>query len=131
MNQQPSIFEDVDLVFSYTRDQALADGVLIDVTKMASEAGISFPVAVTSTLWDSYIVPIDASDLHCQSIDGRLWDTLWLFRHSAAGFSGSMLFFVVPYLMKGRRISWARLKAVCGPGDTPDPVITIMLPEED
>jgi len=25
----------------------------------------------------------------------------------------------------------ARLKAVCRPGDTPEPVITIMLPEED
>jgi hypothetical protein len=23
------------------------------------------------------------------------------------------------------------LKAVCGPGDTPEPVITIMLPDED
>ena len=23
------------------------------------------------------------------------------------------------------------LKAICGPGDTPEPVLTIMLPEED
>lgn len=131
MNQQQSMFEDADIVFSYTRDQSIADGVLIDVSKMAREAGVLFPVAVTSTLWNSYIVPIDATDLHCQSIDGRLWDTLWLFRHAAVGFSGSTLFFEVPYLMKGRKISRVKLKAICGPGDTPDPVITIMLPEED
>jgi hypothetical protein len=38
--------------------------------------------------------------------------------------------------VNGRRINRTKqetvtLKAICGPGDTAEPVITIMLPEED
>jgi hypothetical protein len=32
---------------------------------------------------------------------------------------------------KGFKHEEIELKAMCGPGDTPDPVITIMLPDED
>jgi hypothetical protein len=33
--------------------------------------------------------------------------------------------------MKGGRRKLANLKAVCGPGDAGEAVVTIMLPEED
>jgi len=131
MNDQRSLFDEADVIYSYTRAQAIADGVLIDVTTTAREAGVRFPAAVTSALWTRYIVPDEASALHCQSIEGRLWDTLWLFRWAAKDFAGDTLFFEVSFVMKGRKMSRVKLKAVCGPGDTPEPVITIMLPEED
>lgn len=131
MNDQRSLFDEVDVIYSYTRAQAIADGVLIDVTETAREAGVRFPVAVTAGLWQKYIVPDEASALHCQSVEGRLWDTLWLFRWAAKGSAGDVLFFEVSYVMKGRKMSKVKLKAVCGPGDTPDPVITLMLPNED
>jgi hypothetical protein len=131
MNDQRSLFDEVDVIYTYTRAQAIADGVLIDVTETAREAGVRFPAAVTAGLWHKYIVPDEASRLHCQSTEGRLWDTLWLFRWAAKNFSGDTLFFEVSYVMIGRQMTRAKLKAVCGPGDTPEPVITIMLPDED
>ena len=39
------------VIFSYTRAQAIADGVLIDVSELAKEAGFRFPVAVTAGVW--------------------------------------------------------------------------------
>jgi hypothetical protein len=39
------MFEDSELIHSYSRAQAIADGVLIDVSETAKEVGIVFPVA--------------------------------------------------------------------------------------
>src|SRR5262249_13138019 len=47
----PALFEEADLIHAYTRRQALADGVLIDVTTTAKEVGCCFPVAVTADRW--------------------------------------------------------------------------------
>jgi len=131
MNDKESLFENADVIYSYTRAQAIADGVLVDVTETAREAGITYPVAVTSGLWHKYIVPDEPSKLHCQSTEGRLWDTLWMFRYAAAGYSGDLLFYEVLYVMHGKKLEKIKLKALCGPGDNGEPVVTIMLPEED
>jgi type I site-specific restriction endonuclease len=32
-----------DVIYSYTRKQAIEDGVLVDITEMAKEAGIKYP----------------------------------------------------------------------------------------
>ena len=47
-----SVFGEV--IFSYTRAQAIEGGVLIDVTPTALEAGFRFPVAATAALRRSY-----------------------------------------------------------------------------
>ena len=120
-----------DLIFAYTRSQALADGVLVDVSGMAAEAGIRFPVAVTAALWGEYIQVPNDDALHCQSVEGRLWDTLTLFRTVARNTGGDQLFFRVSYVMAGRKMVTPVLKAVCGPGDSGEPVITIMKQDED
>ncbi len=44
-----------DTIYSYTRAQAIEDGVLVDATDMAQEAGIHLPVAVSQAVWDQYI----------------------------------------------------------------------------
>jgi hypothetical protein len=43
------------MIYAYTRAQALADGVLVDVSKMAEKVGFRAPVAVTRTVWQRYI----------------------------------------------------------------------------
>ena len=48
-----------EVIYSYTRAQAIEDGVLIDVTRMAQEAGFKYPVAITASVWHEYIVPND------------------------------------------------------------------------
>jgi Family of unknown function (DUF6573) len=45
------MFEGADFVHRYTRAQAIEDGVLIDVSATAREAGIRYPVALTSAVW--------------------------------------------------------------------------------
>ena len=98
---------------------------------MAKEAGIRYPVAVTDTLWNKYIVPDkEGKEKYGQSEDGRLWDTLWILRNTASRTRGSTLFFQVLFVIDGQK-ELIDLKAICGPGDTLDPVITVMLPHED
>ena len=41
-----------DVIYQYTRAQAIEDGILIDVTETAREAGITFPTAVTAAVWE-------------------------------------------------------------------------------
>ena len=36
----------------YTRRQAIDDGVLVDVTEWANEAGFSLPAVVTRAVWE-------------------------------------------------------------------------------
>ena len=123
-----------EVIYAYTREQAIADGVLIDVSKMTKEAGVKFPVAVTSAVWHEYIVPDEELKGYGQSEDGRLWDTLWMFRYSAIKHSSDTMLFDLYFLMNEDRKPEQKLvtlKAVCGPGDKGEPVITIMKPDED
>jgi hypothetical protein len=126
------MFEEADLIYRYTRAQAVADGVLIDVSAVAREAGITYPVALTRAAWERCVtVP---PGVECQDEAGRLWDVLFLLR-CAAGRSGGG-----PEVRFGvhvrndnteRMPPLLRLKAICGPGDAGEPVVTVMLPEED
>lgn len=117
-----------DVIDSYTRQQAIKDGVLIDASKMAEEAGITFPVALTNTLWQEYIVP--DKEKYGQSVDGRLWDVLWMFGTAARRTSGNTMLFSLNFVMD-REKKLVQLKAIIGPGDDGSPVITIMFPHED
>jgi hypothetical protein len=129
--EQADLFGSV--IYSYTRKQALADGVLHDVSKLASEAGITFPVACTTAVW----AMLNPERMPCgQSFEGRGWDLVWMLRCSIkAGARGSNIRFQVIFGYEGPRGGYKQkltnLKAVCGPGDDAEPVITIMLPEED
>jgi len=118
-----------NLIFAYTREQAIADGVLIDAGEMAKEAGFKYPVALTSAVWADYVrVP---EGVECQDEQGRLWDILYMlhvaiWRHGSGGVVHYSL-----YVNNDGRPKPVRLKAICGPGDDAEPVITIMLQHED
>jgi hypothetical protein len=131
MNSQGFLFDDKDIIFKYTRADAIKDGILIGVTNSASQQDIKCPVAITKALWDQYIVTPEISYLHCKSTEGRLSDTLMFYKHAAKNFKGSVLFFEASYVFKGNMIKRVKLKAICGPGDAGEMVVTIMLPNED
>jgi len=68
-----------DLKYSYTRTQAIEDGVLVDAGPMAQEAGFKWPVALTSAVWEDCVAWNDADSerqTH-QDESGRLWDVLF------------------------------------------------------
>ncbi len=44
-----------ELIYAYTRAQALADGVHVDISTVAAEAGIRFPVFVTRAAFDACV----------------------------------------------------------------------------
>lgn len=114
-----NFFTEEDIIYKYTRAQAIEDGVLIDVTPTAKEVGFKYPVAVTSTLWGVILESYDA--------DGSLWDVLWMLRVAIRNIKPTDLVYFTVRIGK-RDI---RLKSVCGPGDDSSPVITVMFPEED
>lgn len=128
-------FKDFPIIDSYSRSDAISDGVLVDVTETATECGFSMPVALTQAVWDGYIVPDERSRKYGQSERGRLWDTLSMLRLRILlhrkGTETDTLHYRVMYVLKEKLRRTIELKCVCGPGDTAEPVLTIMLPNED
>jgi len=122
---------DWDVVHVYTRQQALDDGELIDVSDLAVEAGFTWPVAVTSRLYYQYIEPTSELDALGQSAAGRLWDVFSVLRWKATSSNETTVHFQVWFLTGINHRRKISLKAVAGPGDSGEPVITIMLREED
>lgn len=104
-------------VHSYTREQAIEDGVLVDFSVLAKEAGFSIPVAFTQGLM---------SDIGTDDIYGKAWDILFLAAIAARKSKGSMTTFKVTV---GKKIVdiWAIISGE-GPGGAP--VVTIMRPED-
>ena len=113
---------DAEIIDSYSRKQALKDGLLIDISEMAQEAGILYPVAITSNLWAHHIANGD--------IYGRLWDILWIFRIKAIHQDSDLITLNVSFTTEDGDDKLVKLMATCSPGDSMEPVITIMLPED-
>ena len=127
------MFEEADLIHSYTRADALRDGVLIDVSPTAREAGFRHPVALTRAAWGRCVaVP---PGVMCQDEAGRLWDVLWMARWAILGSNDGAreVRFALHVRADNRERTppLVRLKAVCGPGDQGEPVLTVMLHDED
>lgn len=120
----------MELICSYTRADALEDGVLIDVSELAAEAGFRIPVAVTRGVWVQCVEVPRACPW--QDETGRLWDVLSVLRF--AGKQNSEADRIVFPVMVQNTDGPAKpitLEAVIGPGDDGLPVLTVMLPGED
>ena len=108
------------MIYRYSREDAIRDGVLIDITELAKENGFKFPTAITNTVWEKY--------LNKKDVTARVHDTMWMLYVAIkqSKTPSDRIFFELYY---GKEL--VKLKAVIGPGDNLDPVLTIMLPEED
>jgi hypothetical protein len=108
------------VIYSYSRAQAIADGVQVDVSKTAQEAGIRFPVFLTRAVYDAYVaVPPGVAG---QDEAGRLWDIVNLLRFAILrSRPGCDRLPVALYVRNdNRRPRLVRLTAVCGPLDIDD-----------
>lgn len=120
------------IIYSYTRKQALEDGVLIDVTETAKEAGFKVPVAVTNGLYAEYIEPSENLKNQGQSVDGRLWDTLYMLHLKILNCpKANTVIFYVAFAMDNGCTETVNVKAVIDGGDDGNPVLTIMKENED
>ncbi|MGB5453079.1 MAG: DUF6573 family protein [Sedimenticolaceae bacterium] len=127
-----------EVISVYTRAQALADGVLIDAGPMAREVGFRWPVAITVAAWEDCIAwnESDSERQTPQDQSGRLWDVLFMAAYAArtraeAGPELRFELYRVPRDGRSTEAELTRLKLVIGPGDADEPVITILLPNED
>lgn len=131
-----------DVVYRYTRAQAIEEGALVDVSKTANEVGFKYPVAITQAAWQDCVAWSDTDDqrqvpnlIFAQDEDGRLWDVLWMaidaIHNTPTCPQIEYSLYRVPRSGRGAKARKTRLKMVCGPGDDEEPVITIMVPEED
>jgi hypothetical protein len=130
------MFGEDDLICRYTRAQALADGVLVDATSVANDAGFRVPVALTAGVWaDCVEWPQEEHGVAGQSERGRLWDVVWMAGHAARihrSSGASRISFSLLRIPKGgRRAERVELAVTIGPGDDGEPVGTILLPNED
>jgi hypothetical protein len=122
-------------IYTYTRKQALADGVQVQVPPaVAQEAGFKFPVFLTDTVFAECVkVP---EGVTCQDEDGRLWDILTMLHHAIHNnLAGAERIAFSLYVRndEGEAPSLVRLHAACGAMDLDDPrpAITVMFPDED
>jgi hypothetical protein len=122
-----------NVVYAYTRSQAVADGFQIEVTETAREAGILFPVFLTRAVYDAYVtVP---PGVEAQDEAGRLHDILTMLRfaiHKAQP-DQDRLYFALYVRNDNRRPKLVKLIATCGALDIDNPraAITVMLPKEE
>lgn len=128
------LFDGADVISAYTRRQAIDDGTLVDVSEVAREAGFVVPVALTRAVWcDCVEWPAEGRRAY-QDEAGRLWDVLSMARLFGRRTQGDRISFSVlrvPNTPDATKPRLVELTAVCGPGDTAEPVITVMLPGED
>lgn len=122
--------ERFDLIFRYNRADEIRDGVLIDVSETAREAGIKYSVAITHAVHQQFVkVP---EGVVGQDESGRLWDILFMLRVAITRApEGDTILYTVFVRSNDTAPKPVKLKATCHPGDEGEPVVTVMLPDED
>lgn len=138
MNEPTSDFwADAEIVHAYTRKQAIEDGVLVDLSQgelgqLCRQAGFKVPMAMTATAFGQCVGGLDGEPLPAgQDQKGRLWDVLMVMRYIAAAHRDSDRFNFEVRVWNGKRHEVVHLWCLIGPGDTGEPVLTIMLQGED
>jgi hypothetical protein len=126
---------------TYTRAQAIADGILVDVSDVARGAGFPCHTAMTRAAWDECVAWSDEDTARkgraLQDEAGRLWDVLWMARYramrDAIAEPGLRIAFEVVCMPREGTRTRGQCKPLalhCGPGDNGAAVFTIMRPGE-
>ncbi len=131
-----NLFSDQATVFSYSRAEAIKDGVLVDMTQepfgsLAREAGIVWPIAMTSTAFCEFVEVSDSAGHACEDIKGRWWDVVWMFRMTRRQVSPLEARWKLLVREPTGQLVEKELKCVSGPADDGSPCLTFMLPNED
>lgn len=129
------MFDKYDSVYTYTRDDAIQDGVLVDVSNPAKQAGFSIPLALTARVYSECVYwPETEAAVQDESV--RLWDVLFMAaaaaRAAARRGQGGRINFELLVVPRGGRVpELTTLSLHVGPGDRGEPVATILAPDED
>lgn len=114
-----------DVIFRYTRANAIADGVLVDLSKVETvKAHWKHPFACTDTVYGIIERAIEAGDCDLNGIMHEIG--IMAKAEARKGGRTDVIRFMVGI---GNHLH--ELKLHVGPGDTSEPVLTLMLPCED
>lgn len=122
------------VIHSYSRAEAIADGVLVDITDVSKTCGIKFPVALSAAA-HALCVSLGAEDSAARralnDVTGRAVDVCTMLLHGIRrGAGGDRVAFRVLCVTTSMEPGLVALKALCGPGDEMEPVITVFLADE-
>ena len=138
MNDKSGFWDDAEIVSTYTRAQAIEDGVLVDLRQgdleeVVQNAGLKYPVACTAEVFAECVNLTGAAKRAGNDMKGRLWDVLWMLKMAIrrAQRSTDRISFTVRIVRDRVRPTPTELVAVCGPGDNAEPSITIMFPGQN
>ena len=117
-----------ETIYSYSRTQAIEDGVLVDLTQTDSiRQHWKHPFACTSAVW---AIIEEALIQPCQDVSGICHDISTMaklvIKNTPSARASEQIRFAV--IITGKKHT---LKLHIGPGDTAAPVLTLMLPYED
>ena len=128
-----NLFADCAVIHSYTREQALEDGFLVDLMQNEMEEvcrqHYKHPIACTLPVFEIMQKAVE-NPRYCNDYAGILHDMLYMSRVHFQFHGHTARLFQVIIKGAGRK-SLYTFKLVCHPGDGGEPVMTIMLPEED
>ncbi len=122
------------IIHTYSRAQAIEDGTLIDVSRQARELDFLHPVAVTAGVWGEVVsAPVDDEWREEINEDSRIltlidWALAAIDVLPTADTSFKYKLRKCPTDAEPREID---VRAVMGPGDEDERVLTIMLVSED
>lgn len=122
------MFEKEDYIYKYTREQAVEDGTLVDLSQFAASKMYKWPVACTASVWAIIENAVEHKEWG-NDFEGVLHDMLWMSQRPTKKFSESSHLFKM-IIFEGKQVDYT-FKVLVGPGDDSRPVITIMLPDED
>jgi len=112
-------------LYSYTAEQAIEDGILIEIApELSKKAGYRWPVRITQGV-SSLATPTEQEQQQGQNLTGRLWDILWVAKAMISNADPRDR--IIPFDMTlGKRMArlWACLDTTSGPA------IHIITPEE-
>jgi hypothetical protein len=124
----------MDVIYTYTRKQAIADGIQREISDVAKEEGFKFRTFMTERVWSKCVqVPEGVTG---QDERGRLHDIFWMLQcviRSMKTKDNLVSFEVLVRVNnRGHGLRKYRLLAQCGPVDIDDsePSLTIMTPED-
>lgn len=120
---------------TFTRKQALEEGRQKDVSDIAKEAGLSFPVFITDVVWNNWITPDEKSTESGQDekqrFDYVISKLIYSLRVHRQTSRSDTIYFKVSFTRDGGSDD-VLLMSKLGAIDSDDvrPCITIMMPEE-
>lgn len=114
-----------EVVYSYSRRQALEDGVLVDLSHLPiSKQHWKLEIVTTAAVWN---LIADAIAHDRKDLDGILHDLYCVAKTKIPTQTKTDRIYFQATVGKGTH----QFILHCGPGDTPVPCLTLMLPSDD